>query len=396
MREWYRFTNEVKEGDGAADLYVYDYIGATWDGEGVTAKKFMADVQALPKSVAQINLHVNSPGGSVFDAVAIANMLRAHRAAVNVSIEGLAASAATIVSMAGDKISIAENALFMIHDPYGFAMGGAKEMRAEADALDRVRDAIVATYKWHSPLDAEKISGLMQDVTWWSAQEAVDNGFATEVTGASTAQAHVAPFLGPLPARFAAALEGVAVKVAPPTIASAKPLVASSPPFATPKPANEGVEMTDQEIKAAIDAARTEGIEHGRTTERERIFGVEGALIPGHEKLIAELKRDPSVSPGDAALKVNAAERTAREAAGKGIRSDGKLTEHVAAEVSATGAAETAGELAARPIEEQAKHTWDRDADLRAEFEHMGGFDSYLEFRRAEASGVARILKAVK
>ena len=144
-RPWYRFQNQVKEGDEAADLYVYDFIGDSWDGESVTAKKFVAELQALPESVARLNVHINSPGGSVFDAVAIANVLRGHRAKVAVAIEGLAASAATIVAMGGDSIGIADNALFMIHDPYGLTVGNAKEMRKMADALERARDSIVAT-----------------------------------------------------------------------------------------------------------------------------------------------------------------------------------------------------------------------------------------------------------
>lgn len=399
---WFRFQNAVKEGDEAADIYVYDFIGESWDGESVSAKKFVAELAALPKSVARLNVHINSPGGSVFDAVAIANVLREHSADVVVSIEGLAASAATIVAMGGDTIGIAENALFMIHDPYGFALGNAKDMRKTADALDRARDSIVATYKWHSPLDAEELGRLMSDTTWMTAAEAVERGFADEVTAKSEARAEldqdlVDDVLGAVPERFKAALhERVTVKVPTEPIASAGKVEQTSPPTNRPLRKEAQTMKTEEEIQAAIASARKEGVEEGRTAERTRILGIESALIPGHEKLVAELKLDPTVSPGDAALRINAAERAGRDRVLAAIRDDGKQT----AVVTAT-ATNPAGETAAvddprKPLEERAKIAWDNSPEIRAEFEHMGGFESYLEWRRVDASGEARILHAVK
>ena len=179
-RDWYRITNAA---DGkAADLYVYDSIGKSWwDDQTVTAKQFVADLAALPESVETIRVHVNSPGGDVFDAVAIANALRNHKATVEMSIEGLAASAATIITSAGDTVRMARNSLLMIHNPHGFVMGPAGDMRKTADLLDKVRASIVATYQWRSKLGAEDLIALMDATTWMDGEQALANGFVTEI-----------------------------------------------------------------------------------------------------------------------------------------------------------------------------------------------------------------------
>lgn len=170
--------------DAGADLYIYDDIGKSWMGdETVTAKQFVADLAALPASVKAIRVHVNSMGGDVFDALAIANALRAQRTTkgrtVEMTVDGIAASAASVVLMAGSPIKIADNALIMIHDPFTLGMGNAEDMRRLADDLDTVRDAIVATYKWQVPLSEDEIKALMDAETWMDADAAIKNGFAT-------------------------------------------------------------------------------------------------------------------------------------------------------------------------------------------------------------------------
>jgi ATP-dependent Clp protease protease subunit len=184
MREWYRIT--AKADETVAELSIFDEIGPSFfNDDAVTAKQFIADVRGLPDAVKTIRVHVNSPGGSVFEAVAIANALRSESRergrTIEMRIEGLAASAATIVTSAGDSIAIADNALMMIHNPLAIVLGPAKDMREMADLLDKVRDSIVATYRWVSQLSVEAISELMDATTWMNAEEAVKNGFATEV-----------------------------------------------------------------------------------------------------------------------------------------------------------------------------------------------------------------------
>lgn len=196
MRQWYKIT--AKADETVADLSIFDEIGPSFfNDDAVTAKQFIADVRALPDAVKTIRVHVNSPGGSVFEAVAIANALRSesreHKRTIEMRIEGLAASAATIVTSAGDSIAIADNALMMIHNPMGIVLGPAADMRDMADLLDKVRDSIVATYRWVSQLSAKTISDLMDATTWMNAAEAVKNGFATEVVEGATVTARFRP-----------------------------------------------------------------------------------------------------------------------------------------------------------------------------------------------------------
>jgi len=196
MREWYRIT--AKADESLAELSIFDEIGPSFfNDDAVTAKQFIADVRALPEAVKTIRVHVNSPGGSVFEAVAIANALRSESRergrTIEMRIDGLAASAATIVTSAGDSIAIADNALMMVHNPMGVVLGPATDMRQMADLLDKVRDSIVATYRWVSQLSVKAISDLMDATTWMDAEEAVKNGFATEITPGAAVTAVFGP-----------------------------------------------------------------------------------------------------------------------------------------------------------------------------------------------------------
>ena len=198
---WFRM--EVKKKDPAiADIYILGFIGDwlddLWGSDDVTtAKSFIAELEKLPDSVKLIRVHVNSPGGDVFGAVTIANVLRDQRMtkgrAVIASVEGLAASAASIVIQAGNSIQMADNALVMIHNPWTIALGEAGELRTAADGLDTIRNAIIATYQWHSKLGAKKIGELMDETTWMSADEAIANGFATDKVEGLKAAASLDP-----------------------------------------------------------------------------------------------------------------------------------------------------------------------------------------------------------
>lgn len=186
MRKWYAFK-ALAEGDTVAEIDILDVIG-TWGeeiwGDVVTAKSFLDELSNLPEAVGTIRVRVNSPGGDIFAAVAIANGLRDQRASkgrrVEMRVVGLAASAASVILQGGDVIEVADNALVMVHNPWSFAIGTAEDIRKGAEALDKVRDTIITTYQWHSELSAEQIGALMDAETWMDADEAVANGFATE------------------------------------------------------------------------------------------------------------------------------------------------------------------------------------------------------------------------
>jgi ATP-dependent Clp protease protease subunit len=204
-RNWFRV--EATASSDTADIYVYSEIGESfYNDRAVTGQKFIDDLNALPATVKHIHLRINSPGGSVFDAVAIVTALREQQSAkgrtVTAHIDGLAASAASVLAMAASSIRIADNALIMIHEPYTIEMGTADDMRKTAERLDKVRDTIVTTYQAHAKGSADEIRALMAAETWMDADEAIAKGFATEKVGAPAAVGATATFRPAAMARF--------------------------------------------------------------------------------------------------------------------------------------------------------------------------------------------------
>ena len=171
------------------------------DGEIVTDELYDSDTSAAGfrdalKSlgdVKNINLHINSPGGSVFEGIAIYNMLKQNPAKVNVYVDGLAASIASVIAMSGDAIFMPKNAMMMIHNPWTMAVGNADELRKQADDLDQITKASVVTYlnKADGKLDENTLKELMDNETWLTAQEAVDYGLADEVMEPNKAAASI-------------------------------------------------------------------------------------------------------------------------------------------------------------------------------------------------------------
>lgn len=202
---WYRFDNQASD-QSVLDIYVNDIIGDwidelinEWYGlkATLTSKAFLNELSGIADSVTTIRLHINSPGGDVFSALTIANALRDQQRTkgrtVETYVDGLAASAASIIAMAGSKVHMADNALLMIHNPWTVAMGEAKDMREAAATLDTIRGAIIASYQWHSQLETDAIAALMDATTWMSADEAVERGFATDSIQGLKAAASITP-----------------------------------------------------------------------------------------------------------------------------------------------------------------------------------------------------------
>jgi ATP-dependent Clp endopeptidase proteolytic subunit ClpP len=183
-KKWYSISNLV---GGEVDVMLYGEIG--W--LGTTADEFVRDIRSLNAS--QINLHLSSPGGSVFDGIAIMNALRAHQADVTVYVDSLAASIASVIAMAGDRVVAMPASEFMIHEASGLTVGNADDMREMADLLDRQSDKIAAIYAERAGGDVEAWRAAMKQETWYSAEEAVAAGLADEVAelprkGAGTRQ----------------------------------------------------------------------------------------------------------------------------------------------------------------------------------------------------------------
>jgi ATP-dependent Clp protease, protease subunit len=163
-----------------AEVFVYGDIGGWWDG--VSAEEFAKEIAGL--DVKTLNVRLNSPGGLVFDGVAIYNALARHSAQVVVHVEGIAASIASVIAMAGDEIRIAEGSRFMIHDPWTIVLGSADDLRAEADVLEGLKSDLIDIYAARTEQSREDLSDWMTVETWLSAREAVDKGFADSMTPA--------------------------------------------------------------------------------------------------------------------------------------------------------------------------------------------------------------------
>ena len=170
----------AKEKDDEAEILLYGDIGTFWFEEGNTAKQFVEDLKAV-KNARQLSIRINSGGGSVFDGMAIFNAIDRHSAQKTVYIDGLAASIASVIAMAGESIIIAENGIMMIHKPFGGVLGNATEMRKIAEALDKIEEGMITSYQRKSKLQGNEIGKMMADETWMTAKEALEKGFVTQI-----------------------------------------------------------------------------------------------------------------------------------------------------------------------------------------------------------------------
>lgn len=173
--EWFRIANAAGENGAAARLDLFDEIGF-W---GVTAADFNKQLQAVTADA--IELHVNSPGGDVFDGIAILNSLRSHPANISVIVDGLAASAASFIAMAGDSVTMMPNATMMIHNASGLCMGDDDAMTAMAELLNKVSDNIASVYASRAGGTAADWRATMRGEQWYDADEAVAAGLADKV-----------------------------------------------------------------------------------------------------------------------------------------------------------------------------------------------------------------------
>jgi len=176
QRKWYSIKNEDKLGR-FAEVMVYDEIGFF----GVSASDFANDLSNL--DVDEVVLRINSPGGEVFDGIAIYNSLKKHKAKVNVKVEGLAASIASVIAMAGDTIEIDSSAMMMIHEGHSLSVGNAEDMRKQAELLDKVSETIAGIYAERAGGTPKEWRARMQAETWYDATEAVASGLADSVHG---------------------------------------------------------------------------------------------------------------------------------------------------------------------------------------------------------------------
>lgn len=244
--QWWKITNL---GGNAADLWIYSEIGY-W---GVTAEGLVSELAAL--NVAEITVHLNSPGGDVFDGIAIMNALRDHPANVTIKVDALAASIASVIAQAGNKIIMGRNSTMMIHNASGFAMGEAKDLRKMADLLDGTTENIASIYAERAGGTVKQWLAVMEGEKWYDADEAVEAGLADEVAALPTEREALA----------AAARFDLSNYVHPPSLAEPAPdvvLLEPTGPLTLPVPADVQpepalqVEFTSTMAEAFRAAAR--------------------------------------------------------------------------------------------------------------------------------------------
>lgn len=183
--KFWQVKNEV---NGDSEILLYGPIAGerSWWGDEVTPRSFAEDLESLNGK--DVTVRINSGGGDVFAAHAIHNQLIAYKGKVTVVIDGLAASAATIIAVAGDRIIMPSNALFMIHNP---AIGlsdyyGAEELAQAVNALNAIKASIVAAYRKRCNVSAEELAAMMDAETWMGAAECLEKGFVDEINGSVT------------------------------------------------------------------------------------------------------------------------------------------------------------------------------------------------------------------
>lgn len=293
----------VAAGEDAVDVLVYGDIGG-WAEESTSAAKFVRDLQTVKAKT--LNVRINSYGGSVSDALAIYNALRRHPANVNVAVDGVAVSAASLIAMAGERTTIAENGLLMIHGPIAMAAGNAVTLREMADVLDRYARAMAPSYAAKTGQPVADMLALLTDGEdhWYTASEAHAAGFVDDIAAAAPVEASfdLGRYRG-VPAAAAAFQRSMNMPDKPTPAAAPTAATPHQPPAAAPDPAPAAAPAL-----AVVPAA-------GRT--REQNVEIRAAFEPflardGIRAAYEAVLLDPSIT-------VDAARKALLDALGKGV-----------------------------------------------------------------------------
>jgi ATP-dependent Clp endopeptidase proteolytic subunit ClpP len=172
--KWYNIQGKAT--DAVAEIYIFDEIGAY----GITAQDFIAEMKEYKDT--PVNLRINCIGGDVFDGMAMYNIIKKREAKTTAYIEGIAASMGSVIALAADEVVMAENSLFMIHNAWGGAMGGAEDMRKTASVLEKISGEIANIYKRKTRLSLDRITDMMDEETWLNAEEAYELGFVDSIS----------------------------------------------------------------------------------------------------------------------------------------------------------------------------------------------------------------------
>lgn len=284
------------------DINIYGpVVDSSWWDDGVVTPKQVQDALQGAGNASQINVHINSPGGSVFAGQAIHNMLKQHPANVTVYIDGLAASIASLIAMAGDKIIMPPGTMMMIHNPlvsmYGSYM--ASEMRETAAFLDKVKETLVATYMVRkSNKTKDEIVAIMDATTWFTAQDAFDGGFADEIEG-------IVPISSNMAGKVLN-IAGMAFNLEP--FGSMPVNITQAPQIAIHKTEEENI-LDLKELKAKYPDLYNEVIAMGVTQERGRMKEIDSVNVAGFEDVVNKARYESGVTAGEVAMQIVMAQK---------------------------------------------------------------------------------------
>lgn len=324
-QSWYSISPrmEASANPDEREVMIYDAIG----DYGISAKDFISDLKALTPGTKSLRMRINSPGGSVFDGNAIYNELidmGSKGMKIEAVIDGIAASMASIIAMAADKITMPANAVFFIHNPYTYSMGDADALRKDAALLDNLKKEAIKAYRRHAKdLSDSDVSEIMDSDTWMTAEEAKVYGFAEEVTEAREIDGSMLAKMKNVPENITKTIGSF--KAALPA-AAAVPLMSTQPITPTKGVSmkfdahgnlvdDKGViVMTAAQIKAGTPADESLVLAHKREieearqaaikAENERITSITAMVeAAGKPDMLADLLK-PEVSVADAQAKV--------------------------------------------------------------------------------------------
>lgn len=370
----YEIRNQA--GSDTAELLLYGIIGDYWDE--LDAKDIVEDLRGL--DVKNITVRIYSDGGSVFAGLAIYNALKNHPAQILIVIDSLAASIASVIAMAG-TVEMPENAFMMIHNPWGGACGEASDMEKMAEILAKIKTSLVGVYEQKTGLAADKLSTMMDDETWLTAQEAVDLGFADRVAGQADVKNFKKVFnqltnYKNVPDRLRELVKNNNFQSVPAGDKGSQDMITLE------LIKNEHPDIAKALMAEGAAAANEGQIQIGAETERARIQAVAAQSIPGHEALIQGMMFDGKSTGGDAAMAVVGAEKQLRVNAQTNLAGDTIQPVNTVVPKDPPPPKKKADGIL---TEDQFK----ADADLMAEFD--GDFTSYEAFAKADEKGLIRM-----
>ncbi|MCL6456500.1 MAG: Clp protease ClpP [Gorillibacterium sp.] len=283
----------------SAELLLYGPISEeSWWGDEVTPKQFADELKSLG-DVSELTVRINSGGGDVFAGQAIHSLLRSHQAKVTVYVDGLAASIASVIAMAGDTVVMPRNAMMMIHNPWTIGWGNANDFRRIADDLDKIRESIIAAYQDKSSIEREKLIELLDAETWLTAEEALEYGLVDEIDERKSISASMKGGM--------LVMNGVTFDVT--GFKNVPNIIDTTTANSTEgKGVNIQMELTPdilaKQYPDIYNAVKQEGYNEGVKAERERFKALQELEAPGCEEILNQARYETGETAEQVAIKV--------------------------------------------------------------------------------------------